>query len=292
MNKTAGFTKDQISCLRNRWCEAGGMDDFEKCADANSTLVSSLIGAGLGGGLGLVSDAIRPADPDERRGRRRLASILGGLVLGGIAGAGVDQLKKNSPLLFPPKRSLGGRALDAIDPSLSTAVAAGGIGYWARPHLTNGGALLEALQPHRSMFNGQPINLAANESRELSSALSNYERVVSNGKLRNSLNNVIKFLTGNRLKPFEDLARTRSQDIERTAGLVFDRLSQNHGGQMALNNIRSTEAGKYLGDRKLVAEALSHGKAKLNRMSSRIGRGGRAAALAAGILALGYKLGK
>ena len=136
-----GFTAGFIGRVRSSRPRPPADPDFEKCAAVSSDAVSAMVGAGVGGGLGLLADAIRPADSDEDRRRRRLVSLLAGAALGGIAGYGGNKFVKNSPVLFPGEESTVSRLTSALDPSFSTILAAGGLGYGLKPHLERGGAI-------------------------------------------------------------------------------------------------------------------------------------------------------
>ena len=285
-----GFTIKQAEAFRDNGRRSDGMDDMEKCAQASSTLMSSLIGAGLGGGLGLVADSVRPADEDENRARRRLAAILSGAVLGGVAGAGADQFRKNTPVLFPPKKRGIGALFDAIDPAPSTAVAAGGIGYWARPHLLNGGRIRELVNPDRNLLNSQPFNFGKGHE-DLASALGAYDREVGSGRLRSGVNWLGKKVTGGKWKPFEEAAAARSDNIKRMAGELLAKMKADSTGKKIMETVEKAHPAQAA-DAETMARALSHRNAKLMRASSKAGRAGRAAALAAGLLALGYRIAR
>lgn len=298
MQKTAGFTIKQAQEFR-RLSKASGVDaDFEKCAQVSSALLSALAGAGIGGGAGLISDAIRPVDEDEDRKKRRVAALLGGILLGGVAGAGYDQFKKETPLLFTPKRSTAGRVFDAIDPSPSTVLAAGGIGYWAKPHFSNGGRIPELLDRDMKRFVGQPaLSQRDPANRELLSALNNYDQAVSHGKTRSRVNSIFKFLTGGRLKPFEETTAARTDEIRQLAHRLRQALDRNTNMTGVLNMIRGSSGGhEFLGNTQAhnlrIAKAFSHAVAKARHSAISYGRAGRGAALLAGLLALGYKVGK
>lgn len=305
MEKTAGFTASQIESVRNRSVLS---DDgsFEKCAQASTALLSALAGAGVGAGAGLTADLIRPVDEDEDVRRRRLAAILSGAVLGGVAGVGYDQFKKNAPAFFPQKRSVGGRIFDALDPAPSTAIAAGGLGYWLKPHLSNGGRIREWIDPERTKFFKHPLPIGAKDltdkkNLELASALAEYENTVSSGKIRSGINRLAKLISGGRLKPFQEVAVKRNKGIKETAINLTRALAKNEAGGDILKKMMDSPNGqaflkvgpdKSIRNFKGVAKALSHSRAKLMRAGSPAGRAGRAAALAAGLLALGYRLTK
>lgn len=80
----------------------GPSGDLAKSAAASADTLSPLIGALAGGGLGYLADKLRPVDEDENKVSRRLTSILAGAALGGVAGHGINQLRKASPLLSKP----------------------------------------------------------------------------------------------------------------------------------------------------------------------------------------------
>lgn len=94
-------------------------DDLVKSAAISADTMSPLVGALLGGGVGLAADAIRPADEDEDRTKRRVTSILAGAALGGLAGHGARQFAKASPLIETAEPA---RPKYVFNPGLSTAI--------------------------------------------------------------------------------------------------------------------------------------------------------------------------
>lgn len=70
-----------------------------KDAELSADALAPLIGALAGGGIGLAADAVRPADEDEDRLKRRITSILAGAAMGGMAGHGLREFGKASPLV-------------------------------------------------------------------------------------------------------------------------------------------------------------------------------------------------
>ncbi len=312
----AGFTEKQASAFRRTDGCFDGMEDFAKCAEISSDMVAALTGAGLGSGLGLISDMIRPVDKDENKLRRRLTALLGGAALGGMAGFGANQFRKNAPLFFPEKMSTPAKVVDTFDPAPSTAIAAAGLGYGLYPHFTNGGRVREWLNRDLRLLNGHPINWAAPESRELVSSIAAYNNAVRSGKITDrigTLINRIPFLE--KVNPWKnglsgntavgDAARNLADHVRQYAipsttpggaptihnGIlhnIFGRI-YNSGDQATREMLAAVGRGDDAAMRR-VAEMISHAHAKAGR--SMRGRAARGAALLAGLLALGWRYGK
>ena len=317
----AGFTEKQASAFRRTDGCFDGMEDFAKCAEISSDMVAALTGAGLGSGLGLISDMIRPVDKDENKLRRRLTALLGGAALGGMAGFGANQFRKNAPLFFPEKMSTPAKVVDTFDPAPSTAIAAAGLGYGLYPHFTNGGRVREWLNRDLRLLNGHPINWAAPESRDLVSSIAAYNNAVRSGKITDrigTLINRIPFLekvnpwknglsgnaeVGNAARDLVNHIRANAYTIPNPNprpgapatitqnGVlhdIFGRLYRS-GDQGTREMLAAAGRGEDSAVRR-VAEMISHAHARAGR--SLRGRAARGAALLAGLLALGYRYGK
>lgn len=116
----AGTDESRMSA-ESRGMSDRDFSDLAKCAAASADAMSPLIGALVGGGIGLAADAIRPADEDEDRLKRRVTALLAGAALGGMAGHGLKRFSEVSPLVDdmsppppPPKKG--------FNPSWNTAV--------------------------------------------------------------------------------------------------------------------------------------------------------------------------
>jgi hypothetical protein len=296
-----------------------GMAEFVKCAEISSDAISAMLGAGLGGGLGLISDAIRPVDRDEDRLKRRLSALIGGAALGGIAGVGMNQFKKSSPLFFPEKRSVPGRIFDAVDPAPSTAIAVGGLGYGLHPHFARGGAVREWLTPELRTFNGHNINWNARNMEELSHALAAYDNAVRSGRITERIGELLNKVPGlNALNPWKkglsqnagvrssasniaNLIRYINTQVTNAARLgrpaqrpslvdAVVQVTRSGGDAGRIANDVIANGGTNPESARRMAEMLSHTHARYNRMFR--GRAGRNLALLLGLGALGYRLGK
>lgn len=179
-----GFTAKQAEDMRSLMKFSDSVDeDFEKCAALSADAMSALVGAGIGGAMGLAADTIRPADEDEDRWKRRLTSLLAGATLGGIGGYGTNKLVKGSPLLFPEKPSFSSRVGEALDPDISTLIAAGGLGYGLHPSVTRGGSIYGMFTPGAKEMSG--LDLTSDffkHDTKTRQALKQYESVAGGGK--------------------------------------------------------------------------------------------------------------
>ena len=70
---------------------------MKKSAQMSGSAKSSLIGAGMGAGLGGLAWLLRPKDRDQNQWREALISILGGAALGGAGGWGFHHLTNKTP---------------------------------------------------------------------------------------------------------------------------------------------------------------------------------------------------
>lgn len=275
---TANTATTATITVKRASAPACGFDeDFEKCAALSADLVSSLAGAGIGGGLGLLSDAIRPADDDENRMRRRLVSLLAGATLGGIAGYGSSQFTKNAPVLFPEKPSPARRVGEALDPDVSTVVAAGGLGYGLHPHFSRGGRLNEMITPGargmRSVVTPKVL-----EDRAVASALREYENVAGGGKRLRIGQLLDRYGLYN---PFKD--RVAAADVAEKN--LFRKLRGSKAFKAELKGAgrKMPKASKGIG------EAFAHNAARIARSTGGKGRALRSLALLAGGGAALYK---
>ena len=66
-----------------------------KTAELSDSAKSSLVGAGIGAGIGGLSWLLRPKDRDQNQWREALMSALSGAALGGAAGWGYNRLSKS-----------------------------------------------------------------------------------------------------------------------------------------------------------------------------------------------------
>ena len=66
-----------------------------KTAELSDSAKSSLVGAGIGAGIGGLSWLLRPKDRDQNQWREALISALSGAALGGAAGWGYNRLSKS-----------------------------------------------------------------------------------------------------------------------------------------------------------------------------------------------------
>ena len=71
---------------------------MKKSAQMSDSAKSSLIGAGMGAGLGGLAWLLRPKDRDQNQWREALISILGGAALGGAGGWGFHHLTNKTPV--------------------------------------------------------------------------------------------------------------------------------------------------------------------------------------------------
>lgn len=80
-----------------RMAFGGRVRRMEKLAQesprAHAMKRDALIGALVGGGLGLANHFITPRDKDESKWKRILSHVLGGMALGGLSGAGLGYLR-------------------------------------------------------------------------------------------------------------------------------------------------------------------------------------------------------
>lgn len=281
---TNGFTISQVSRFRNR--ALGGFDssDFEKCAQASSDMVSALAGAGLGAGLGLLSDSIRPADPDEDRRRRRLTSLLAGATLGGIAGYGLNKARHRVPIIAPEKKpSMPSRIGEFFDPDISTLAALGGVGYGVAPTFSRGGFIRGLMTPGAADSAGLRLTKDFFKNNpDVTGALAQYLNATGGGK-RVGLHKLLTSIGLGHISPWAGrVARSNN-----AGAFLRNVLSNNPDFQNIVARAGSslTPAGANPS-----AEAFSHNAAKVLKKMTPKGRALRAAALLGGLAAGGYKL--
>lgn len=92
------LTKDMLSqTLQKRAALNKKAFDWSSLTDAwnglSTEAKSSIIGGGIGTGLGALTWLVRPKDRDQDQRKELLRSVLGGLAAGGLAGYGFSKLK-------------------------------------------------------------------------------------------------------------------------------------------------------------------------------------------------------
>lgn len=281
-----GFTVKQAEALRSmhsmRSSVAKEDVDFEKCASASADMIAALLGASIGGKLGLVSDAIRPADDDEDRNRRRLMALLSGAALGGIAGYGARRFMDSSPSLFGGKPSVPSRVMEAVDPDVSTVLAAGGLGWGASPAFSRGGGIAGLYTRGARDFSGLHLDKAFREdvaNRGVMDALSRYDAIAGGGK-RLALRRLMDTFMPNK-GPFRSLQAEEglaAQNLVSELGKSTAFKDKLKGMGIDLAKVTNENAG-----------GISHNIARSARRFSPKGRAARALALLIGGGAALYK---
>lgn len=281
-----GFTVKQASAIRatQKSYKEAFDNEFAKCAETSSDLVSTLVGAGLGGGLGLLADHIRPADEDENRLRRRLTSLLTGAALGGVAGFGLNRFRNETPLLFPKKPSAASRIGEALDPDVSTVLAAGGLGYGLSPTLSRGGSIRGLFTPGAKELSG--LNLTPEffkNNPKIEGALKQYEAVAGGGK-RLAIGKLLDKYVPKEWNPFSDRVANAAK-AESNLLKTLKASKGKRGFQQLMRNAGLTGKNAV----KPTAEGFAHNAAKAFRKASPHGRALRALALLIGGGAALYK---
>ena len=295
-----GFTVKQAEDMRSLMKFSDSVDeDFEKCAALSADAMSALVGAGIGGAMGLAADTIRPADEDEDRWKRRLTSLLAGATLGGIGGYGTNKLVKGSPLLFPDKPSFSSRLGEAVDPDISTLLAAGGLGYGMYPSVTRGGSIYGMFTPGAKEMSGLDLTPEIfKQDAKMRQALKQYESVAGGGK-RLAIGRLLEKYIPKKYKKLNfDLPvfgnvtihtnpfHKRVADADKAATLLAKRIKSKRFLQLfrgaGLNPKTFVPKRKYV-------EGFAHNASKVLRKQSPHGRALRALALLLGSGAALYK---